>query len=121
ERLLEELVGAKAEESGNRIVGLQDLPLEVRYEHGIRSVLDQALGVGSSLVQLPHVAQDADRADDAAVRIPQRGGVERRRDDFTARASRVEPGIASDTPLHHLPQGSKELPSFSGRNDARER
>src|SRR5207245_9742586 len=74
ERLLDQLIWAEAEERGNRVVGLQDLTLEVGHEHGVRSVLDQALGVGPGLVQLPHVAQDADDADRATVGIAQGRG-----------------------------------------------
>src|SRR5438132_840207 len=52
ERLLEHFVLAEAEELGDGVVGLEDLPLEVGDEDGVRGVLDQALGVGPGLVEL---------------------------------------------------------------------
>src|SRR5207249_600523 len=121
ERLLEELVRAEAEERRHRVVGLQDLPFEVRHEHRVRGVLDQALGVGASLVELPHVSQDADAADHLGVRVTQGGGVEGCRDHLPTRAPWVESGVAGDAPLHDLSKGSQELPSFLGADDARER
>ena len=62
------LVAAEAEQLRDGVVGLEDLALEVGDEHRVGRVLDQALGVGARLVQLAHVAQDADRADHLAVR-----------------------------------------------------
>src|SRR5438093_751800 len=121
ERLLEELVRAEAQERGHRVVGLQDLPLEVGDEHRVRGVLDEALGIRPGLVQLPHVAQDADGADHPALWVAQRRGVEGRGDDLSARAPGIEPGIASDAALHDLPEGGQELPGFISRDDARER
>src|SRR2546422_90665 len=67
ERLFEHLVLAEAEELGDGVVGLEDLALEVGDEDRIRGVLDEALSVGPGLVELAHVAQDADGADDLAV------------------------------------------------------
>src|SRR5437867_5888698 len=110
ERLLEELVRAEAEERGHRVVGLQDLALEVGDEHGVGRVLDQALGVGAGLVQLAHVAQDPDAADHLAVRVAQGGGIEGGGDALAAGAAGVEPGVAGDAPLHDLPEGRQELP-----------
>ena len=66
ERLLDHLVRAEAEELGDGVVGLEDLALQVGDEHRVGGVLDQALGVGPRLVQLAHVAEDADGADDVA-------------------------------------------------------
>ena len=68
QRLLEQLVRAEAEQLGDRVVGLEDLALEVGDEHRVGRVLDQALGVGAGLVQLAHVAEDADGADHLARR-----------------------------------------------------
>ena len=104
QRLLEQLVRAEPEQLGDGVVGLQDLAFEVRDEHRVRRVLDQALGVGAGFVQLAHVAQDADRADHPAVGVAQRGGVERRGNHLAARAARVEPGIAGDAALHDFAQ-----------------
>src|SRR5258705_9634 len=121
ERLFEHLVLAEAEELGDRVVGLEDLPFEIGDEDGVRSVLDQALRVGPGLVQLAHVAQDADGADDPAVGVAQGGGVEGGGDHLTAGALGVEAGVAGDTPLHHLPESGQELSGFIGSDEARER
>src|SRR3989442_1665948 len=59
QRLLDQLIRAEAEEGEDGVVGLQDLPLEIGDEDGVRRVLDEALCVSSGLVQLPHVAQNA--------------------------------------------------------------
>ena len=67
QRLLDHLVGAEAEQLRDGVVGLEDLALQVRDEHRVGGVLDQALGVGPRLVQLAHVAEDADGADDPPV------------------------------------------------------
>src|SRR5256886_13787965 len=112
QRLLEQLVGAEAEQRGHRVVGLQDLALEVRDEDRVGGVLNEALGVRAGLVELAHVAQDTDRADHLAVRVAQRRGVERRGDHFPAGAARVEAGVAPYTALHNLPHGRPELPSL---------
>ena len=61
QRLLDQLVRAEAEQLGDGVVGLEDLAFQVRDEHRVGGVLDQALGVGPRLVQLAHVAEDADR------------------------------------------------------------
>src|SRR2546422_728112 len=89
ERLFEHLVLAEAEELGDGVVGLEDLALEVGDEDRIRGVLDEALSVGPGLVELAHVAQDADGADDLAVGIAQGGGVQARGDDLAARTARA--------------------------------
>ena len=118
QRLLDQLVGTEAEEGEHGIVGLQDLSLEIGDEHRVGGVLDQALRVGTSLVQLPHVTQDSDRADYSAIGVAQRRGIESRRDDLAARATRVEPGVARDTPRHDLPQRRGELPSLLRADEA---
>src|SRR3989442_12919369 len=61
---------------------------------------------------------DADRL---AVGVAQGGGVEGRGDHLATRAPWVESGVAGDAALHDLPEGRQELPSFIGRDDARER
>src|SRR6266850_1129752 len=116
ERLLDQLVRAEAEEREDGIVGLENLALEVGDEDRVRGVLDQALGVGPSLVELAHVAQDADGADDLAVGVAQGGGVEGGGDDLPAGALGVEAGGAGDAPLHDLTECGQELPGFIGRD-----
>src|SRR5207302_3700 len=121
ERLLEHLVRAEAEELGDGVVGLEDLPLEVGDEDGVRGVLDQALGVGPGLVELAHVAQDADGADDLAVGVAQGGGVEGGGDDLAAGAAGVEAGVAGHPALDDLAEGGGELARFLGADEAGER
>src|SRR5438552_4149206 len=79
ERLLDQLVRPEAQEGEDGVVGLQDLALEIRDEHGVRRILDQALGVGPSLAVLPHVAQDADVGEGLAVGLARGGGPPARR------------------------------------------
>src|SRR5213083_540627 len=102
ERLLEQLVLAEAQQLGDGIVGLQDLALEVGDEHRVGRVFDQALRVPPRLVELAHVAQDADRADHLAVRAAQGGGVQARRNDLAAGAPGIEARVPRDAALHHL-------------------
>ena len=110
QRLLDQLVRPEAEEREHGVVGLVDLALEIRHKHRVRGVLDEALGVGAGLVELSHVAQDADRADDVAIRVSQGRRVERRRNHLARRATRLEPDVAGDVPLHDLAEGHHELP-----------
>src|SRR5439155_24221686 len=49
ERLLDQLVRAEAEQAGDGVVGLEYLPLEVRDEHRVGRVLDEARGRRSVL------------------------------------------------------------------------
>ncbi len=121
QRLLDHLVGAEAEQLRNGIVGLKDLAFEVGDEHGVGGVLDQALGVGPRLVQLTHVAEDADGADNTPVGIPQGRGVERRRDDLASGAAWVEPRVASHPFLHHLPKNCRELARLLRTDEPRQR
>src|SRR5437870_3855331 len=121
QRLLQQLVRAEAEQRGHRVVGLEDLALEVRDEDRVGGVLNETLGVRAGLVELAHVAQDTDRADRLAGWVARRGGVERRGGHFPAGAAGVEAGVAGDTALHDLPEGGQELPSLIGGDDARER
>src|SRR3989441_12946416 len=87
---------------------------EVGHEHRVRGILDQALGVGPGLVELAHVAQDADGSGHLAVRGAQRGGIESRGDYFPTGAARIEPSVAGDSPLHDLSQRRRELPCLLG-------
>ena len=63
---------------------------------------------------LAHVTQNADRADDLAVGIAERRRVEGRRNHLSARAARVQAGVAGDAPLDHFPQGGRELARLLG-------
>src|SRR5206468_6720320 len=120
ERLLDDLVWTEAEKRKDGVIGLQDFSLEVRHEHGVRRVLDQALGVGSGLVQFSHVAQDSDDTDRPAIRTTEGGGVEARRDDLAARTARVQDDVPHDTSLDHFPQRRPEFPSFLRTDEARQ-
>src|SRR5207249_4661843 len=121
ERLLDQLVLPEAEELGDRIVGLQDLALEVGDEHRVGRVLDQALGVGPRLVELAHVAQDADRPDHLAVRTAERGGVQARWNDLAAGAPEVEARAPHDALPIYFPQRGRELARLLRADEARER
>src|SRR2546428_10323409 len=60
----EQLVLAKPEQLGHRVVGLQDLAFEVGDEHRVGRVLDQALGVGAGLVRSEeHTSELQSRSD----------------------------------------------------------
>src|SRR5712691_9746547 len=118
ERLLDQLVRAEAQELGDGVVGLEDLALEVGDEHGVGGVLDEALGVGAGLVELAHVAEDADGADHLAVGVAEGGGVEGGGDDLAAGAAGVEPGVAGDAALDDLAEGGGELTGRAGADDA---
>jgi hypothetical protein len=121
QRLLDQLVRAEAEQGEDGVVGLQDLALEIGDEHGVRRILDQALGVGAGLVELPHVAQDADHADRPTVRIAQGGGVQAGGDDLATRTARVQDNIPHDAAFDNFAQCGRELASFFGADEARQR
>src|SRR5438046_5731648 len=121
ERLLDQLVLPEAEEVGDGVVGLQDLALEVGDEDGVGGVLDQAFGVPPRLVELAHVAQDADRPDHLAVRATQGGGVQAGGNDLAAGAPRVEARVPRDTTLHHLVHGVHDLARLLRADEAGER
>src|SRR5262245_47287763 len=121
ERLLDDLVSAEAEELGDGVVRLEDLALEIRDEHGVGRVLDQALGVGARLVQLAHVAEHADRADHVAVGVAQRRSVQRRRDHLARGATGIEDRVPRDAALDDLAQGGRELARLLGADEARQR
>src|SRR5439155_563667 len=84
QRLLKELVWTETEECGDGVVGLQDLSLEIRNEHGVRRVLDQSLGVGMRLVQPTHVSLPSTQLDGSAVWVTQRRSVKGRGDNLPA-------------------------------------
>src|SRR5579871_6471595 len=71
QRLLHHLIAAEAQQLRNGIVGLQDLALQVGDKHRIGRVLDEAFGIGPRLVQLTHVAEDADGGNNGARSISQ--------------------------------------------------
>src|SRR5213594_3322661 len=121
ERLLEQLVWAEAQERRHRVVSLQDLPFEVGDEDGVGGVLDEALGVGAGLVELAHVAQDADHADRPTVRIAQGGGVQARGDNLAAGTARVQDHVPHDTPFDHFAQRCRELARLLRADEAGER
>src|SRR5256885_104520 len=118
ERLLEQLVRTEAQEGRDRVVSLQDLPFEVGDEDGVRGVLDEALGIGAGFVELPHVAEYADGADDLAVGVAEGGGVEGGGDDLAAGAAGVEAGVAGHPALDDLPEGGGDRAGFPGTGEA---
>src|SRR5439155_94178 len=69
ERLLQKFIPTEAKKSRYGIVGLKDFTFEVRDEHRVWSILDEALGVGTGLVQFAHVAEDANGANDTTIRV----------------------------------------------------
>src|SRR5260221_3907562 len=81
-RLLDHLVLAEAEQLRDRVVGLEDFALQVRDEHRVRGVFDQALGVGPRLVQIPHTAQQPNGAACSALQMPQRRCIQSGADYF---------------------------------------
>ncbi len=111
----------KPEQGGDGVVGLEDLALQVRDEHRVGRVLDQALRVGARLVQLAHVAEDPDRADHLALGVAQGRGVQRRRDHLARRRARVEDRVARDAVLDHLVQRGGELARLLLADEARQR
>src|SRR5205823_3973833 len=84
-------------------------------------VLDEALGVGAGLVELAHVAQDADGPDDLAVGVAESGGVEGRGDALTAHAARVQDHVPHHPPFDYFAKRRRELPRLLGADEAGER
>src|SRR5438876_4140537 len=80
--------GRKPRMATTASLACRNFSFEVGDEDRVGRVLDQALGVGFGLVELPHVAQGPDHADRPTVRITQLRGVQRNR---TLRASRILP------------------------------
>ncbi len=71
QRLLEHLVLPKTQQLGNRIVGLEDFAFQVGDEHRVRGIFNQAFRIRPGFVEFPHVAEDPDRPDHLAVRVPE--------------------------------------------------
>src|SRR5207244_10702315 len=101
-----------------RALRIYHLPYLFEVDNLLLRLVVGLLWVRSRPVVVPHVAQDADGADDRAVGVAQSGGVEGGGDDLAAGALGVEPGVAGDAPLHDLPEGGQELPGFIGGDDA---
>src|SRR5438445_101847 len=95
-----------------KFLQVQDLLLQLRL--GLLEVPDHLL-VG------PHVAEDADGADDLAVGVAEGGGVESGGDDLAAGAAGVQAGVAGDAPGDDLAEGGGELAGLLGTDEAGER
>src|SRR5207249_2269652 len=108
QRLLEHFILAEPRKRVDGVVGLEDLALEVGDEDGVGRILDEALGVGAGLVELAHVPQDADHADDLAAGPPKGGGVEGGGDDFTGGAAGMEADVGGDAALDDLAEGAHQ-------------
>jgi len=121
QRLLDDLGRPKSQERVDRVVGLEDFALQVGDEDGIGRVLDQALGVGARFVELAHVAQDADDADDLALGSPEGGGVESGGDHLAGGAAGIEADVASDAAVDDLAQGDHQFVRFGQADEARQR
>src|SRR5216684_3855553 len=121
ERLLQHLVWTEAEQLVDRVIRLQDFSFQVRDEHRVRRVLNQAVRVRQRLIQFAHVAQNADGADDLPIRVTQRRGVQTGWYDLARGTAGIQARIADDTALDHLAQGSGKLSCLFGADKARER
>ena len=100
-----ELVRKRREELVLGAVGRIELParlLEVADDHLVGA----------------HVAQDADRAIDGAVRVAQGRRVERRGDNLARDAPWVQPRVAGDTAGHDLAQRGHELARLIDADEA---
>src|SRR5206468_11912961 len=86
-----------------------------------RCVLVQGLQICKGLLMSTHVTQDADGADDFAVRIAQGRSVQARWYDFARCTTRIETRVTNDTTLDDLAQGSSKLTRFFGTDEARKR
>jgi hypothetical protein len=106
---------------GNRVVGLQDLPFEVGDEHRVRSVLDEALGIGPGFVEFPHVAENADRADHSPVHIPESRGIQGGGNDLARGRPRMQHRVSSHAAFHDLAQRRGELAGFLGADEPGQR
>src|SRR5438445_9085293 len=95
-----------------KFLQVQDLLLQLRL--GLLEVPDHLL-VG------PHVAEDADGADDLTVGVAEGGGVESGGDDLAAGAAGVQAGVAGDAPGDDLAEGGGELAGLLGADEAGER
>src|SRR5215471_1746183 len=121
QRVLNQFIGPETQEVEYRVIRLKDLAVEIGDEHGVRRVLDEAFSIRARLVQLAHVAQDADDTDRLACGIAQDGGVESRGDDFARDGARNKPEIARHTALEDLAHSPYELRRLRGTEEARQR
>src|SRR5439155_6650996 len=102
----------------------------------VGGVLDEALRVRPCFIELAHVAQDTDCADDLARRVAQGRGVQGRRNDLAASCARIQAYVPANTAavclsdsetvgvllaFNHFSQGGEELPRLFWGNDAGER
>jgi hypothetical protein len=85
---------------------------------GSGAVLDQADRKGARLVELPHVAKDADRADHPPVSIAEGGGVQGGGDNLAGGAARIEDRVPCDAVLHDLIQCGHEFARLFRGDDA---
>ena len=121
QRLLDHLVGTEPQQREDGVVRLQDLPSQIAHEDGVRGVLDEAFGIGAGLVQLPHVAEDADDTDGMPGCVAQRRCIQRRRDDFARRAAGIEAEVPRHSAVDDLADRGDELLGFRRAEEARER
>src|SRR6185369_3207500 len=111
----------ESQQSKHRVVGLENLAFEVRNEHRIGRVLNQALSVRASLVLLAHIAKDSDRADNLEVGISQRGRVERSRNNLARCAARIQPRVSRYASFDDLAKRGSEFASLFRADESRER
>src|SRR5204863_5228213 len=78
------------------------------------------LEIAHDLLVSAHVAEDADGTDHLAVRVPERRGVQCRRDDLAGGATPIEARVSGDAVLDDLAQGGRELARLLGADEARE-
>src|SRR5439155_19197765 len=96
QRLFDQLVRTEAQEREDGIVGLQDFSLEIRHEHRVGRVLDQALEIGRASCRETAVTQVVESTGYLTVRVTEGGGIGRRGDALAARESLVEPDHGGD-------------------------
>src|SRR5439155_139393 len=93
------------------LLEVEDLLLQLRF---------RGTQIAQHALICPHVAQDADRLDHAAVGVAQRGGVQAGRYDLAPGAAGVEPRVPRDAALYDLVQGGHELPRLLRADETRE-
>ena len=87
----------------------------------VTELAPRLLEVVKNLLVGPHVAEDADRADDVAVRVPQGRRVQCRRDDLAGSAPRMEADVSAHAVLDHFPERGHELTRLVGDEESRHR
>ena len=107
--MLDDLVRTKPEQREHGVVGLEDLAPQIADEDRIWSVLDQALRVCASLVQLAHVAKNPDDANGLPAAVAQRRSVQCGRNHFARRAAGVEADVSRHPLLDDLAHRGDEL------------